>query len=64
MRIPQHAPWLPDYVAELTTFPRSRYADQVDSTTQALEWIKQMLQEPGIIAYYRELSEARGSRSR
>ena len=64
MRIPQQAPWLPDYVAELITFPRSRYADQVDSTTQALEWIKQMLQEPAIIAYYRELSEKSGNTPR
>jgi predicted phage terminase large subunit-like protein len=64
MRIPQQAPWLPDYVAELITFPRSRYADQVDSTTQALEWIKQMLQEPAIIAYYREVSEKSGNTPR
>jgi predicted phage terminase large subunit-like protein len=60
MRIPQQAVWLPDYVAELTTFPRSRYADQVDSTTQALEWIKQTLQEPAIITHYRQLLEKRG----
>jgi predicted phage terminase large subunit-like protein len=57
MRILHDAPWLPDYIAELTTFPRSRYADQVDSTTQALEWIKQTTQEPGIITYYRQLVE-------
>lgn len=37
--LPQHAPWLRDYIHELTTFPRSRYNDQVDSTSQALEWI-------------------------
>jgi predicted phage terminase large subunit-like protein len=34
--LPQQAPWLADYVAELTGFPGSKYDDQVDSTTQAL----------------------------
>jgi predicted phage terminase large subunit-like protein len=65
MRIPQQAPWLPDYVAELTTFPRTRYADQVDSTTQALACIKQMLQEPALITYYGELcAQKRGISAR
>jgi len=34
------APWLPEYLAELTGFPGSRYADQVDSTTQALDHLR------------------------
>lgn len=34
--LPQTAPWLDDYVAELVGFPGSRHDDQVDSTTQAL----------------------------
>jgi len=34
---PKSAPWLDDYLRELTTFPGSKYDDQVDSTTQALE---------------------------
>ncbi len=38
VRLPKTAPWLNDYIAELTTFPNSKYADQVDSTTQFLEW--------------------------
>lgn len=37
--LPQQAPWLRDYIHELITFPRGRYNDQVDSTSQALEWI-------------------------
>ena len=39
--LPRQAPWLFDYIAELTGFPGSRYADQVDSTTQALDHMKQ-----------------------
>jgi len=39
--LPRHAPWLADYVAELTGFPGSKYDDQVDSTTQALQFLKE-----------------------
>jgi predicted phage terminase large subunit-like protein len=38
--LPRSAPWLDEYVRELTSFPGSKYDDQVDSTTQALEHMK------------------------
>ena len=38
--LPRTAPWLDSYKRELTTFPGGRYDDQVDSTTQALEYFK------------------------
>jgi predicted phage terminase large subunit-like protein len=38
--LPKQAAWLGDYVAEITGFPGSRYADQVDSTTQALDYLQ------------------------
>jgi predicted phage terminase large subunit-like protein len=38
--LPKEAPWLAEYVRELTGFPGSRYADQVDSTTQALDYLQ------------------------
>jgi predicted phage terminase large subunit-like protein len=38
--LPQRAPWLADYVAELTGFPGTKFDDQVDSTTQALQFLK------------------------
>jgi predicted phage terminase large subunit-like protein len=38
--LPKEAPWLHDYIAEITGFPGSRYADQVDSTTQALDHLR------------------------
>ena len=38
--LPRSAPWLEEYVRELTSFPGSKYDDQVDSTTQALEHLK------------------------
>ena len=38
--LPAYASWLSDYVTELTSFPGTRYDDQVDSTTQALDYLK------------------------
>jgi predicted phage terminase large subunit-like protein len=38
--LPQSAPWLADYLHELTSFPGTRYDDQVDSTTQFLDYIR------------------------
>jgi predicted phage terminase large subunit-like protein len=38
--LPRLAPWLDEYVRELTSFPGSKYDDQVDSTTQALDHLK------------------------
>jgi predicted phage terminase large subunit-like protein len=34
--LPEEAPWLADYLAELTAFPAGRHDDQVDSTAQFL----------------------------
>ena len=34
--VPQYAPWLEEYIRELTTFPNSAHADQVDVTAYAV----------------------------
>lgn len=40
--LPARAPWLLDYELELTLFPtKGVHDDQVDSTTQALDWMRQ-----------------------
>jgi predicted phage terminase large subunit-like protein len=39
--LPRQAPWLADYVAELTSFPGSKHDDQVDATTQALHHLRE-----------------------
>ena len=36
--IPERAPWLSDFKAELLAFPSSRHDDQVDALSQFLEW--------------------------
>ena len=38
--LPESAPWLGDYVAELVGFPGTKFDDQVDSTTQALAYMR------------------------
>lgn len=38
--LPKEAPWLNDYVAEITGFPGTKFDDQVDSTTQALDHMR------------------------
>ncbi len=37
MFVPDGAPWLPEYLHECAAFPKGRYSDDVDSTTQALD---------------------------
>ena len=36
VHIPREAPWLAEYLHELAVFSNGRFADQVDSTSQAL----------------------------
>jgi predicted phage terminase large subunit-like protein len=38
--LPRQKPWLQDYINEITGFPGTKFDDQVDSTTQALDHIK------------------------
>jgi predicted phage terminase large subunit-like protein len=45
--LPGQAPWLAQYLAELTAFPNAKHDDQVDSTAQALDWFKAATREPG-----------------
>src|SRR5262245_51074598 len=40
VRLPETAPWLAQYLHELTAFPKGRHDDQVDSTAQFLDWFK------------------------
>lgn len=38
--LPQQAPWLADFEAELFSFPDGNHDDQVDALTQYLDWIR------------------------
>ena len=46
--LPANAPWLDEYVLELVGFPGTKYDDQVDSTTQALDHMR----EDDVLATY------------
>ena len=52
--LPSQASWLDEYVREITGFPGSKYDDQVDSTSQALEFL-------GPLAYPANLPRYRSS---
>ena len=57
--LPEAAAWLAEYLHELTSFPKAKYVDQVDSTAQALAWISSARWQPGsgILEFYRRLYE-------
>ena len=42
--LPPEAPWLDDFLLEITRFPRAKHDDQVDSLTQALAWMRHATQ--------------------
>jgi predicted phage terminase large subunit-like protein len=54
--LPQSAPWLMQFLDEHSNFPNSRFDDTVDTTTQALNFLRGS-GPPGIFLYYMELAE-------
>src|SRR5437867_7557163 len=46
--IPEAAPWLAEYLHEMTVFPNGKHDDQVDSTAQFLDWFKRPMSNQGI----------------
>ncbi len=69
VHLPENAEWLSEYLHELTTFPKGKHDDQADSTSKALDWVRQGYWGPGmgIFYYYRmeneKLKKERGLRS-
>ncbi len=43
---PTIAPWINDYVEEFAVFPNGSNDDQVDATTQAINWLE--TNQPGV----------------
>jgi predicted phage terminase large subunit-like protein len=54
MYVPEKAPWLEVYLHELVTFPKAKFDDQADSTSQALDWAKERVAEHGLIVHWRQ----------
>lgn len=55
--LPDQAGWLQDYLDEMLAFPNPATWDQIDSTSQALEWIATQAREPHFIAFARQEME-------
>lgn len=39
VKLPDNAEWMADFLAEMVTFPMGRHDDQVDSVSQAINWM-------------------------
>ena len=63
VHVPEQADWLPQYLHEMGVFPNGKYDDQVDSTSQALDWVKNAMCHNGLFEYYRQEAEKLGYRS-
>jgi predicted phage terminase large subunit-like protein len=59
--LPIEADWLPLYLQELTTFPNGKHDDQADSTSQALDWVKQGTHTYPVLEYMRREALRNGS---
>ena len=59
VHIPDKAAWLNEYLHELATFPKGKFDDQVDSTSQALDWYKQESMTPvyGVLEFLKQEEE-------
>src|SRR5438046_1751780 len=57
VRIPENAPWLAEYLHELTVFPNGKHDDQVDSTAQFLDWCNKLMPCWGIYELTRRQAE-------
>lgn len=55
--LPEGEPWVLDYVRQLGTFPNAAHDDDVDSTSQALNYFIKQKGSKGILEYYRQAAE-------
>jgi predicted phage terminase large subunit-like protein len=55
--LPTDAPWLANFLRELSVFPKSKYDDQVDSLAQFLDWFSRPMPYAGLFEYYRQEAE-------
>lgn len=59
--IAEDASWTREYLYEMETFPRGKYDDQVDSTSQFFWWFNNVrVAYWGLREYYRQLAEGGG----
>lgn len=60
--LPEGAPWLAEFIASMGTFPNAAHDDDVDSVTQALNYLARGGGATGLLDYYRaEAAKMRGA---
>jgi predicted phage terminase large subunit-like protein len=57
VHLPEEAPWLAEYLHEFAMFPKCKFFDQIDSTSQALDGISSWTSNWGLYEFYRQESE-------
>ena len=57
VHIPETAPWLAEYLHELTVFPNGKHDDQADSTAQFFDWFKRPFPGQGLYELMRIQAE-------
>jgi predicted phage terminase large subunit-like protein len=57
--LPESAPWLADFIDETAAFPNAAHDDQVDSTTQALNYFRQQ-GIPAVVSFWKKQQETAG----
>ena len=57
VHIPEEAPWLAEYLHEMTVFPNGKHDDQADSTAQFLDWCKKRGPSDGYFEWLRMKAE-------
>ena len=57
--LPESASWLFDYIEELSAFPNAKHDDQVDSTTQALSYMRGPVEPEEAIVIFDTMAEVR-----
>src|SRR5215475_4926491 len=58
VHIPETAPWLAEYLHELSVFPNGKHDDQADSTAQFIDWYQKPFPGQNIFELYRRDAEA------
>ena len=58
VHLPETAPWLAEYLHEMTVFPYGKHDDQADSTAQFLDWYQKPFPSQGFFELMRRQAEA------
>jgi len=58
--LPESAPWLADFLYEMASFPVGVHDDQVDSVTQALNFMRGSKHILGLVEFYKQAASGSG----